>query len=247
MFLPKEIAQNFAMRLPLVRRFARSRHNTGVQNDVSAARHLYDQYERLAARNLSELSILELGPGQGVDLMKYASTNVKDYAAFDVEAYLAPAELSSFGIDYRVDATGNIPWPNDSFDVIWSYSVLEHVRHPSASVNEMIRVLKPDGQIIAMIDLQDHYEDRSDPHTMFHFLIYREWVWNLMTSNRSSYSNRLRASEWINLFESRGLQIIQIERTQARCSLQEFSGIPYLAELDEEDIMTIRFWIVATK
>ena len=41
-----------------------------------------------------------------------------------------------------------LPFPTDSFDLVLSHEVLEHVQDDQATINEIIRVLKPGGRLV---------------------------------------------------------------------------------------------------
>lgn len=47
----------------------------------------------------------------------------------------------------------NIPYPNDSFDAIYSISVLEHTENYDAILKEFYRLLKPNGLLIITFDI----------------------------------------------------------------------------------------------
>jgi SAM-dependent methyltransferase len=57
-------------------------------------------------------------------------------------------------IDVRIQedlGNSSFPFPDNSFDVVFSKSVIEHIRGPENFMKEQLRVLKPDGRIIAMV------------------------------------------------------------------------------------------------
>jgi SAM-dependent methyltransferase len=66
----------------------------------------------------------------------------KGYAveSVDIEPYFKPAR--------KVNVDNGLPFENDSFDVVWCSEVIEHLRNPQRSVNEMIRVTKDGGKIV---------------------------------------------------------------------------------------------------
>lgn len=50
--------------------------------------------------------------------------------------------------DWTIDAAGKIPVPDESFDLIFSTQVLEHVDDPAAYLLECHRMLRPDGKLL---------------------------------------------------------------------------------------------------
>ncbi|HEX5042498.1 MAG TPA: class I SAM-dependent methyltransferase [Candidatus Polarisedimenticolaceae bacterium] len=47
-----------------------------------------------------------------------------------------------------VDCNGPLPFGDDSFDIVWSSEVIEHLIDPVAAANEMRRVLRPGGTLV---------------------------------------------------------------------------------------------------
>ncbi len=52
----------------------------------------------------------------------------------------------------EVDLT-DIQYPDDSFDLITCVSIIEHIPEPRSAVQEMLRVLKPDGMVLLTTDV----------------------------------------------------------------------------------------------
>ena len=55
----------------------------------------------------------------------------------------------------------NLPYETNSFDVVWSHQVLEHVRYPDVVVGEIARVLRKDGLFIGAVSQLEPYHSRS--------------------------------------------------------------------------------------
>lgn len=73
------------------------------------------------------------------------------------------ADISDQVADTIVDIT-NIQYGNDSFDIVICSHVLAHVDDESKAIDEMIRVLRPNGQAIIITTVFDQdttYEDMS--------------------------------------------------------------------------------------
>ena len=239
-FVPlQELLQNQLMRIPAVRARARASHSTGIQQDPAKGRELFETYAAMLPEPITESSVLELGPGRGTSLMRAAcELGVGAYSAFDVEPYLTPADLPDPRIDYRTDPSGRFPWPPDTFDVVWSHSVMEHVREPRGLQVAVFEMLRPGGIQIADIDFVDHYQDRHDPARMYNMLRYSERLWHLMTSNRSSYTNRLRFTDWQRLFAEVGYEVVTCTPRIEPIPAESFRKVPYLAHLGDEDLVT---------
>jgi hypothetical protein len=68
-----------------------------------------------------------------------------------------------------------------------------------------------------------------------------------MTSHRSSFVNRLRASEWRELFVQRGFRLTSEQTRDCGVPVTAFGGLDYLATISDGDLRTAGITIVATK
>jgi ubiquinone/menaquinone biosynthesis C-methylase UbiE len=94
---------------------------------------------------LSKTTILDVGSGPGRDALLLQQAG-KDVVC--VDASQAMTELSSAkGLTSILAEFDNLPFENESFDGVWSYTSLLHVPKKSvdAPLKEIIRVLKPSG------------------------------------------------------------------------------------------------------
>ena len=91
-------------------------------------------------------SVLENGCGVGMyveKLVPFAGSVTG--LEYDYERTLDAHQRS----DQITNAAGEyLPFPDDSYDVILSHEVLEHVQDDRAAVAEMVRVLKPGGRAV---------------------------------------------------------------------------------------------------
>jgi SAM-dependent methyltransferase len=90
--------------------------------------------------------ILDAGSGTGVNLAEYATLG----CAVGIELDPAAAATSIARGHNRV-AVGDLcrlPFSNDSFDVVISTDVLEHVQDDTAALAELRRVLAPAGRVL---------------------------------------------------------------------------------------------------
>lgn len=170
----------------------------------------------------------------GLDVLPYLGEEVRvpsTYEALlrliaqdDTHGWLRPRlDLRRFGDARRIPETSlqvrrfdgtRMPVDSETVDVVWSRSALEHVREPAALVGEIRRVLKPGGVVCSIIDLRDHYSMQPGQDWL-RFLRYSRPVWELMTSHRGSYTNRLRSRDWEALFADHGLERLVARHTLA--------------------------------
>jgi SAM-dependent methyltransferase len=82
---------------------------------------------------------LEVGAGSGL-----LQDVVHRYVAMDV----SPTASRFFHKPFVVASGANIPFGDDSFDIVWSIWVLEHVSHPERTLSEMRRVVRNGGYVV---------------------------------------------------------------------------------------------------
>jgi SAM-dependent methyltransferase len=119
-------------------------------------------------------SILDLGAGRG----KVQQMNFRGVVKFVAGADPDPAAQGNPFVDEfkLISPTGDIPYPNDSFDLVFTNNVVEHVADPGQFFSEAYRVLKPNGWFLSKTPNKRHYVAliaRSTPH-YFHEYINRK-------------------------------------------------------------------------
>lgn len=119
---------------------------------VRRAREDYGPWmaEALDYRGAAGLKVLDVGCGQGIDLVGFAQAGAEvtgiDLTPRHVE--LANTHLDAVGLSghiVRGDAE-SMPFPDGSFDRVSSNGVLHHTPNMEASLREIRRVLRPGGQ-----------------------------------------------------------------------------------------------------
>ena len=109
-----------------------------------------ERHVRLAGRR-----VLEIGAGQGTNLIVWSRQFGADMVGiepastgFDESFQLARELAAANGLDPDriINAVGeNLPFADDSFDVVFSANVLEHTNDPAMVLSEAVRVLRPGG------------------------------------------------------------------------------------------------------
>ena len=91
--------------------------------------------------------VLEVGCGLGTDLMEF-----KGARAVGVDLTPRAVALARRrGADARVADARSLPFPDASFDLVYSFGVIHHSPEPEKIVAEIWRVLRPGGTVIAML------------------------------------------------------------------------------------------------
>jgi len=100
-------------------------------------------------------SVLEVGCGAGVDLVRFAKGGAAvtgvDLSPSAIE--LAAANFAQQGLtaDLRVADGEQLPFADDSFDLVFAHGVVQYTAAPQRLVDEVRRVLKPGGEAIFQV------------------------------------------------------------------------------------------------
>ncbi len=108
---------------------------------------------------------LEIGAGTGYFGLNLALSGVvSEYTATDISAGMLEAlgaSAARLGVDVDTaccDASA-LPFPDDSFDIVFGHAVLHHLPDLPGAMAELRRVLRPGG-VIAFCGEPSHYGDR---------------------------------------------------------------------------------------
>ena len=97
---------------------------------------------------LSGTRVLDVGGGPGYFAAEFAAQGA-DYIGLEPDV----GEMSAAGITVANSVRGDgmaLPFRNNSFDVVYSSNVAEHIPHPWVMGEEMLRVCKPGGLVIEL-------------------------------------------------------------------------------------------------
>jgi ubiquinone/menaquinone biosynthesis C-methylase UbiE len=99
--------------------------------------------------------LLEIGCGLGTDLMEFARHGARVTGLDLTHASVALArrrfELESMAGQFAVGDAENMPFSDNSFDVVYSFGVLHHTPDTRRAFGEVHRVLKPGGEAVIML------------------------------------------------------------------------------------------------
>ena len=99
--------------------------------------------------------VLEIGVGLGSDFVRFvragADATGVDLTQAAVELVRRRLELEGLAADLRVADAEALPFDDGSFDLVWSWGVLHHTPDTRRAVDEVRRVLRPDGEARLML------------------------------------------------------------------------------------------------
>jgi hypothetical protein len=110
-------------------------------------------------------------------------------------------------IEYRAPADAACTGLADhSIDIQISYTVFEHIPRPVLRniLLEASRLLAPGGFALHHIDPSDHFSHDDRSILPINFLQYSEEDWTRLAGNQFGYHNRMRASEFADLYSECG-------------------------------------------
>lgn len=116
----------------------------------------------------------------------------------------------------------SLPGLDTAIDLVFSFSVLEHIRHLPTVLDRLRQVIAPDGLAIHGIDLRDHTDFN-------HPLKYLQFSETEFLARYSEEHNRSRRADYIKMFEAAGWKVVR----------QRFAGqLPVLAN-GETDMLAV--------
>lgn len=99
--------------------------------------------------------VLEIGCGIGTDLVRFARGGARvtgvDLSSTAIELARQNFGHESLEADLRVADGTALPFPPESFDLVYAHGVLQYSADPRGIVLEASRVLAPDGEAIFMV------------------------------------------------------------------------------------------------
>ena len=119
-------------------------------------RHEYPNYvnederymQRIRQLLTPDARVLDAGCGWTLPFARQLAGEVAEVVGVDLGIDFKPPEPNVRAVEGNLEA---LPFPDASFDLVMSRSVLEHLEHPEAVFREVSRVLKPGGHFVFLI------------------------------------------------------------------------------------------------
>lgn len=138
--------------------YATGQSDVDYYSSHSSARYELEPYIRDFARfpEGHGKDVLEIGVGMGADHVEWAKSQPHTLTGIDltpraIEHVKSRLEVYHLQSDVRVGDAENLPFEENSFDLIYSWGVLHHSPNTREAVQEVFRVLRPSGQARIMI------------------------------------------------------------------------------------------------
>ena len=130
-----------------------ARYLEGTEDFVAhaQARYALEPYIHEFARFSSSrgLRVLEVGVGIGADYLEWLKAGAQatgvDLSAASLKRARDRCQAAGYRPDLHVADAENLPFPDNSFDVVYSYGVMHHSPDTAGCFREALRVLKPEG------------------------------------------------------------------------------------------------------
>ena len=197
----------------------------GQAGAEEAARKRADYIDKLL--DIRGKRVLEIGCGRGALSFLLAKDYDCDVTGIDIVEREWDNYRSLSGLDLRVlDVSANGHEGIGQFDVIYSSSVWEHMRHPFAALRGAKRLLKSDGCFFLSANLyrgpraSHRYREVYFPwpHLLFTDQVFEEFYVHIgKRPNRPAWINKLTYSQYVYYFE----------KVDFRVEKEWFSALPF--------------------
>lgn len=148
--------------------------------------------------------------------MEYVGLDL-DLACFDTGKFIRSDEQSAYPkVDGVVADATSTPFRDEAYAAVTCNDVIEHIEDPSRVLQEINRVLTPDGQAVVIVPSLYKLDGFHSPH--------------VDDVRMSSHVNRFGLDTWVDLIKNSGLRI---DRQQSR-PMGIASGLTYFMWGDQE-------------
>ena len=140
-----------------------------MHGQIVEAEHL-SRY-RWAASLVSGKRVLDAGCGTAYGSAILAAAEAREVVGVDVASDVLAAVSAEMpdGVELQEADVSKLPFPDDSFDVVVCFEVIEHVEDADAVLDEFARILADDGLLAISSPNRDVYTP-GNPHHRYEFV-----------------------------------------------------------------------------
>ncbi|MDQ4142591.1 MAG: class I SAM-dependent methyltransferase [Actinomycetota bacterium] len=160
--------------------------------EVSTQRSLLEPHipEVVGFEQWKDRAVLEAGCGIGTDGARFAAAGAH-YTGVDFSPTALRLARLRFEIEghrgrFTAGSVTHLPFPDRSFDLVFSHGVIHHVPDTTAAVREFYRVLKPGGRVLVMV-----YHRRSFNYYFSILLLRRVLIGLLLVPGAPRFLSRV--------------------------------------------------------
>jgi ubiquinone/menaquinone biosynthesis C-methylase UbiE len=171
--------------------------------------------------------VLEVGVGAGTDFINWVRSGADatgvDLTERGVALTRERIALEGLSADVIQADAEDLPFPNDTFDIVYSYGVLHHSPHTIRAISEVYRVLRPGGTALVMI------------YHLHSWVVWMVWAMQCAARGQPWKSPRWAASHHL---ESPGTKTYTLD--EARVMFSDFSEVRIRTQLCSGDLLRFR-------
>ncbi len=122
-----------------------------IRYEMQPEIHAFAQFSRAWGKK-----VLEVGVGAGADFLQWVRSGAKAYGIDLTREAIEHVRhrLNLYGlkaVEFKVGDSENLPYPDDFFDIVYSWGVIHHTPNTEKAFEELVRVCAPGGKIKIMI------------------------------------------------------------------------------------------------
>ncbi|HSF25403.1 MAG TPA: class I SAM-dependent methyltransferase [Blastocatellia bacterium] len=156
--------------------------------------------------------VLEVGCGLGTDAVSFARNGARytgvDLTEASIDLVRRRFVLEALPSELRTADAENLPFADESFDLVYSHGVLHHTPDTQRAIDEAHRVLRPGGTAMVMLYHKDSFNYRVNIMTFRRIgvrLLKFKWGPALVHRLTGEEENRLRELQQLYLQDAKGM------------------------------------------
>jgi len=181
-----------------------------------------------------DCKVLEVGVGTGTDFIQWVRAGVRAYGLDLTQESVeyVKKRLKVYGLkaeEVRLADAENLPYPDNTFDLVYSWGVIHHSPNTIRALEEIIRVTRPEGKCKIMV---------YNRHSLSAFYKYLYWgilrgkpfrsiSWLLFHHQESIGTKAFTIREVKSILSKYPIKIINIQASVTKYDLLWQSPLPF--------------------